>query len=48
MPPDEDYRRAGNPHGQFDEGAQETRDIAARLCPALPQPLAIFSESQLG
>jgi len=31
---------AGNPHVQFDEGAQETYDIAARLCPTLPEPLA--------
>jgi hypothetical protein len=35
---------AGNPHVQFDEGAQETCDIAARLCPTLPQPLAIYSQ----
>jgi len=35
---------AGDPHVQFDEGAQETCDIAARLCPTLPQPLAIFSQ----
>ena len=28
---------AGNPHVQFDEGAQETCDIAARLCPTLRQ-----------
>jgi len=27
-----------NPHVQFDEGAQETCDIAARLRPTLPQP----------
>jgi len=27
---------AGNPHVQFDEGAQETCDIATRLCPTLP------------
>jgi hypothetical protein len=26
---------AGKPHVQFDEGAQETCDIAARLCPTL-------------
>ncbi len=31
---------AGNPHVQFDEGAQETCDIATRLCPTLPEPLA--------
>jgi hypothetical protein len=31
---------AGNPHVQFDEGAQETCDIAARLCPTLPEPLS--------
>jgi len=31
---------AGNPHVQFDEGAQETCDSATRLCPTLPQPLA--------
>ena len=30
---------AGNPHVQFDEGAQETCDSATRLCPTLPQPL---------
>src|SRR3984893_19158707 len=34
---------AGNPHVQFDEGAQETCDIATRLCPTLPQPLTMFS-----
>jgi hypothetical protein len=34
---------AGNPHVQFDEGAQETCDSVTRLCPTLPQPLAIFS-----
>src|SRR6266852_5709011 len=28
---------AGNPHVQFDEGAQETCDSATRLCPTLPQ-----------
>ena len=33
---------AGNPHVQFDEGVQETCDIAARLCPTLPKPLAIL------
>ncbi len=33
---------AGNPHVQFDEGAQETCDSATRLCPTLPEPLAIF------
>jgi hypothetical protein len=32
---------AGNPHVQFDEGTQETCDIATRLRPTLPQPLAI-------
>ncbi len=32
---------AGNPHVQFDEGALETCDNATRLCPTLPQPLAI-------
>ena len=37
---------AGNPHVQFDEGAQETCDIAARLCPTLPQPLAMLSRRQ--
>jgi len=26
---------AGNPHVQFDEGAQETCDSATRLCPTL-------------
>jgi len=26
---------AGKPHVRFDEGAQETCDIAARLCPTL-------------
>jgi len=31
---------AGNPHVQFDEGAQETCDSATRLCPTLPKPLA--------
>jgi len=30
---------AGKLHVQFDEGAQETSDIAARLCPTLPKPL---------
>jgi hypothetical protein len=35
-----------NPHVQFDEGAQETCDIAARLCPTLPQPLAILSSTR--
>ena len=34
---------AGNPHVQFDEGAQETCDSATRLCPTLPQPLATIS-----
>jgi hypothetical protein len=29
---------AGNPHVQFDEGAQETCDSATRLCPTLPKP----------
>ena len=29
----------GNPHVQFDEGAQETCDSATRLCPTLPKPL---------
>ena len=29
---------AGNPHVQFDEGAQETCDIATGLCPTLPKP----------
>jgi hypothetical protein len=29
---------AGNPHVQFDEGAQETCDSATRLCPTLPEP----------
>ena len=33
---------AGKLHVQFDEGVQETCDIAARLCPTLPQPLAIL------
>jgi hypothetical protein len=33
---------AGNPHVQFDEGAQETCDIATRLCPTLPQALGYF------
>jgi hypothetical protein len=27
---------AGNPHVQFDEGAQETCDSVTRLCPTLP------------
>jgi hypothetical protein len=31
---------AGNPHVQFDEGAQETCDSVTRLCPTLPKPLA--------
>jgi hypothetical protein len=26
---------AGNPHVQFDEGAQETYDSVTRLCPTL-------------
>jgi hypothetical protein len=30
---------AGNPHVQFDEGAQETCDSVTRLCPTLPKPL---------
>src|SRR3984893_17070269 len=34
---------AGNPHVQFDEGALETCDSVTRLCPTLPQPLAIIS-----
>jgi hypothetical protein len=29
---------AGKPHVRFDEGVQETCDIAARLRPTLPQP----------
>ena len=29
---------AGNPHVQFDEGAQETCDSATRLCPTLHLP----------
>ena len=29
---------AGNPHVQFDEGAQETCDSATRLCPTLRSP----------
>src|SRR5580704_17200866 len=33
---------AGNPHVQFDEGAQGTCDIAVRQCPTLPQPLAMI------
>jgi hypothetical protein len=36
---------AGNPHVQFDEGAQETCDSITRLCPTLPQPLAISSDA---
>jgi len=28
---------AGKPHVRFDEGVQETCDIAARLCPTLRQ-----------
>jgi len=31
---------AGNPHVQFDEGAQETCDIVTRLPPTLPKALA--------
>jgi hypothetical protein len=31
---------AGNPHVQFDEGAQETYDSVTRLCSTLPEPLA--------
>jgi hypothetical protein len=31
---------AGNPHVQFDEGAQETYDCVTRLCPTLPKPSA--------
>ena len=38
---------AGNPHVQFDEGAQETYDSATRLCPTLPQPLAMNSRPEL-
>ena len=34
---------AGNPHVQFDEGAQETCDSATRLCPTLPKPLASWT-----
>jgi hypothetical protein len=34
---------AGNPHVQFDEGAQETGDIAPRLCPTLPKPPKLVS-----
>ena len=30
----------GNPHVQFDEGAQETCASVTRLCPTLPKPLA--------
>jgi hypothetical protein len=37
---------AGNPHVQFDEGAQETYDSATRLCPTLPQPLASWSPQE--
>jgi hypothetical protein len=29
---------AGNPHVQFDEGAQETCDSVTRLCPTLRSP----------
>ena len=29
----------GNPHVQFDEGAQETCARVTRLCPTLPKPL---------
>ena len=29
---------AGKPHVRFDEGVQETCDIAARLRPTLPEP----------
>ncbi len=29
---------AGNPHVQFDEGAQETCDSVTRLCPTLRRP----------
>ncbi len=29
---------AGKPHVRFDEGVQETSDIAARLRPTLPAP----------
>ena len=29
---------AGKPHVRFDEGVQETCDIAARLRPTLPKP----------
>ena len=34
---------AGNPHVQFDEGAQETCDSVTRLCPTLRSPHKIFS-----
>src|SRR6266536_6538433 len=36
---------AGNRHVQFDEGAQETCVRATRLCPTLPQPLVILSNT---
>jgi hypothetical protein len=34
---------AGKPHVRFDEGAQETCDIAARLRPTLPSPQGFSS-----
>ena len=39
-PPDEDDRRAdaGKPQVRFDEGVQETCEIAARLRPTLQDP----------
>ena len=37
---------AGNPHVQFDEGAQETCDIVTRLRPTLPKPLPSYFLAQ--
>src|SRR5450755_397123 len=38
---------AGKPHVRFDEGAQETCDIAARLCPTLRSPQSKALRSSL-
>lgn len=37
---------AGKLHVRFDEGAQETCDIATRLCPTLRAPFEIFFTRQ--
>jgi hypothetical protein len=36
---------AGNPHVQFDEGAQETYHSVTRLCPTLPSGTQVMSRT---